>query len=113
MQNISRRNFVKTAAVTGAAIPAFNILGAQTVNGLNTSKIKVGLIGCGGRGNGALKNFIDAADLLGIKVEVVAVADAFQDKVDGALKRFELDAKRGHYGFDAYHKVVGSDAEVV
>ncbi len=114
MQNITRRHFVKAATVTGAAaIPAFNILGAQTANGLNTSKIKVGLIGCGGRGNGALENFMEAAELVGIQVEVVAVADAFPDKVDGALERFKLDAKIGHAGFDAYHKVVDSDAEVV
>lgn len=113
MQNITRRDFVKTAAVTGAALPAFNILGAQTVGGINTSKIKVGLIGCGGRGRGALKNFKDAAQLLGIEVEVVAVADAFQDRMQLALNQNQLDAKVGHFGFDAYHKVVGSDAEVV
>ena len=113
MQNITRRNFVKAATITGAAIPAFNILGAQTMSGLNISKIKVGLIGCGGRGNGALKNFMQAAELLGIQVEVVAVADAFKDQLDGALKRFNLDAAIGHQGFDAYHKVAESDAEVV
>lgn len=119
MENITRRHFVKAAAVTGATLPAFNILGAQTLNGLNTRKIKVGLIGCGGRGTGALKNFLTAAELLGIEVEIVAVADAFKDqvegsdKVDGAIKTFNLDPKRGHYGFDAYHKVAASDAEVV
>ncbi|PXA04026.1 oxidoreductase [Coraliomargarita sinensis] len=113
MQNITRRNFVKAATITGAAIPAFNILGAQTVNGLNTSKIKVGLIGCGGRGKGALKNFLQATELLGIETEIVAVCDAFQDRLNGALQRFELDSSVGHYGFDAYHKVANSDAEVV
>jgi len=113
MQNFTRRNFVKAAAVTGAAIPAFNILGAQTANGLNTSKIKVGLIGCGGRGTGALKNFLEASKLVGIEVEVVALADAFKDQIDAALKSFGLNAKRGHHGFDAYHKVAASDAEVV
>lgn len=113
MQNITRRNFVKAASVTGAAISSFNILGAQTVGGLKTNKIKVGLIGCGGRGTGALKNFLEAAKLLGIETEVVAVADAFKDQVDGALNKFEFDASLGHYGFDAYHKVAASDAEVV
>lgn len=119
MQDITRRNFVKAATVTGAALSSFNILGAQTLNGLNARKIKVGLIGCGGRGKGALKNFIDAAELLGIPVEVVAVADAFKDKVegtlwvDGVLKQFNLDPALGHHGFDAYHKVAESDAEVV
>jgi len=113
MQNITRRNFVKTAAVTGAALPAFNILGAQSLNGLNARKIKVGLIGCGGRGKGALKNFMDAAGLLGIPVEVVAVADAFQDRVDGAVRQFQVDPALAHVGFDAYHKVAASDAEIV
>lgn len=113
MHNIERRDFVKTAAIAGAAVSSFNILGAQSAGGINTSKIKVGLIGCGGRGLGALKNFHDAAKILGIEVEVVAVADAFKDKVRGAVERFELDASKGHYGFDAYHKVANSDAEVV
>lgn len=113
MENITRRNFVKAATVTTAAIPAFNILGAQTIAGLNTNTIKVGLIGCGGRGKGALKNFIEAAKILGIETKVVAVADAFKDQLDDALKKFELDADIGHYGFDAYHKVAASDAEVV
>lgn len=113
MNHITRRKFVKTAAMTAAAVPAFNILGTQTAMGLNTSKIKVGLIGCGGRGKGALKNFKEAAGLLGIEVEVVAVADAFKDRVDTALKTFELDASLGHVGFDAYQKVAASDAEVV
>ena len=112
-QQVSRRDFVKTAAVTGAALSAFNILGAQVVSGIHTGKIKVGLIGCGGRGTGALDNFIEAAGILGMEVEVVAVADAFKDKVNGAVKRFRLDASRGHHGFSAYQKVVESDAEVV
>ncbi|MEN8661858.1 MAG: Gfo/Idh/MocA family protein [Lentimonas sp.] len=113
MNTINRRDFVKAAAVTGAAVSTFNILGAQSAGGINTSKIKVGLIGCGGRGTGALKNFQEAAKLLGIEVEVVAVADAFQDKVSRAVKNFRLDASKGHFGFDGYHKVANSDAEVV
>ncbi len=113
MQNISRRDFVKTAAATTAALSTYNLLRANTPEAVNTSKIKVGLIGCGGRGRGALKNFHEAAELLGIEVEVVAVADAFADRVTRAVDQFELDAALGHTGFTAYHKVVESDAEVV
>lgn len=113
MQDITRRDFVRAAAVSTAAISTFNILGANTVNGLSNSKIKVGLIGCGGRGSGALGNFLEAAGILGIEVEVVAVADAFQDKVDGAIRKFRLDASLGHAGFTAYRRVAESDAEVV
>jgi len=113
MNNITRRKFVKSAALTTAAIPTFNILGTQRVFGLDTSKVKVGVIGCGGRGRGALKNFLEAAKILGIEVEVVAVADAFADRVAKAVGDFSLDASLAHVGFDAYQKVAASDAEVV
>ncbi|MGJ8641514.1 MAG: Gfo/Idh/MocA family protein [Opitutaceae bacterium] len=113
MNTFTRRDFVKTTAVTTAALSSFNILGAQTAGGINTRKIKVGLIGCGGRGKGALGNFIEAAGLLGIEVEVVAIADAFKDRIEFVSKKFSLDASIGHHGFTAYQKVVESDAEVV
>tara|TARA_B110000285_G_scaffold71844_1_gene82849 strand:+ start:754 stop:2049 length:1296 start_codon:yes stop_codon:yes gene_type:complete len=113
MNNFTRRDFVKAAALSAAAVSTFNILGAQTAGGINTSKIKVGLIGCGGRGTGALNNFKEAAQLLGIEVEVVAVADAFEDKVNGAVKKFGLSVEQGHFGFTAYQIVANSDAEVV
>jgi myo-inositol 2-dehydrogenase/D-chiro-inositol 1-dehydrogenase len=112
MKHINRRKFIKTAAASGAAISTFGILQAQS-GGLNTGKIKVGLIGCGGRGTGALKNFQEAAKLLGIEVEVVGLADAFQDKVEGAKKKLSLSSAPGHHGFDAYQKVAASDAEVI
>ncbi|HAV14214.1 MAG TPA: hypothetical protein DCX06_12090 [Opitutae bacterium] len=113
MNNVTRRDFVKAAAVSSAALSSFNILGAQTASGIHTSKIKVGLIGCGGRGGGALRNFHEAAGLLGIEVEVVALADAFQDRVEKVASGYKLDTSKVHYGFDAYHKVANSDAEVV
>lgn len=113
MKQVTRRDFVKTAAITGAAVSSFNILGAQTVSGIHTGKIKVGLIGCGGRGTGALDNFIEAARILGIDVEVVALADAFQDRVNHVANRFKVDPSRAHHGFSAFRKVAESDAEVV
>ena len=113
MSNFTRRDFVKAAAVSAAAVSTFNILGAQGAAGINTSKIKVGLIGCGGRGTGALGQFVEACKILGIQVEVVAVADAFPDRVQHALSRFKLDAAKGHAGYEAYHKVTDSDAEFV
>lgn len=113
MEQVSRRNFVKAAALSTAAVSSFNILGAQTTAGVHTSKIKVGLIGCGFRGNGALRNFQEAAKLLGIEVEIVALADAFSDKVMRSAQEFAVPAARVHAGFDAYQKVAESDAEFV
>ena len=113
MKHVTRRDFVKNAAVTGAGLAAFNILGAQSSNGVHTGKIKVGLIGCGGRGNGALSNFIEAAKMLGISVEVVAVADAFENSAKGVANRYQVHHSRAHHGFSAYKEVANSDAEVV
>ncbi|CAA6677864.1 MULTISPECIES: Gfo/Idh/MocA family protein [unclassified Lentimonas] len=113
MNNFSRRDFVKAAAVSVAAVSTFNILGAQTVNGIGTQKAKVGLIGCGGRGKGALGQFLQSCKILGIEVEVVAVADVFEDRVDGTIKRFKIDASKGYSGYESYRKVTESDAEFV
>ena len=81
MNNFTRRDFVKAAALSTAALSTFNILGAQTVNGIGTHKIKLGLIGCGGRGAGAVGQFLQACEILGIEVEIVAIADVFTDRV--------------------------------
>ncbi|MBF0198379.1 MAG: Gfo/Idh/MocA family oxidoreductase [Planctomycetes bacterium] len=113
MINNNRRHFLKSAGISMAALSSVHIMGAQTSGGINTSKIKAALIGCGGRGTGALKNFHEAAKLLGIEVEVVAVADAFKDKVSKVAKQYNLKPNQVHAGFDAYHKVAESDAEVV
>lgn len=109
--NIERRNFIKTATISTASIAAFNLLEAS--KHINTSKINVALVGCGGRGNGALSNFKEAAQLLGIKVEVVALADAFESQAIAVAATHKIDQSKCHFGYDAYHKVVNSNAEVV
>ena len=78
-------------------------------------ELKVGLVGCGGRGNGALGNLLDAAD--GIKV--VALGDVFPDRIERVRKT--LKEKRGieipddhiYIGFDAYKKVIDSGIDLV
>ena len=77
--------------------------------------LKAGLIGCGGRGTGAALNFIEA----GPNLQVIALGDVFQDRVDGARKK--ILEKRGQeiaddhcfVGFDAYQKVIDSGVDVV
>jgi predicted dehydrogenase len=113
MNHYTRRDFVKAAALSTAALSTFNILGAQTVNGLRTDKVKVGLIGCGGRGKGALEHFLKACEILGLEPEVVALADVFADRVDSVVKKFAVESSRGHSGYQAYQRVVESDAEFV
>ena len=78
-------------------------------------ELKVGLIGCGGRGTGAVDNLLEAAD--GIKV--TALGDVFPDRVEGARNAFkekygqEVPAENCFIGFDAYQKVIDSGVDMV
>ena len=79
---MERRDFVKSTAVLGmaAALPRYSLARAK-----GNDRIKVGLIGCGGRGRGALCNMISADQ----NIEIVAVADLFADKPQQALDRVQ------------------------
>ena len=78
--------------------------------------LKVGLIGCGGRGNGAIRNSFETE-----KGAVLwAIGDAFQDRVDSTYEGCVKDLKdqckigdRRFSGFDAYQKVIESGVDVV
>jgi predicted dehydrogenase len=85
---------------------------AQTAAG-GSKKLKVSLIGCGGRGMGALKDFSAACKILGMEAEVTAVGDAFQNAAIGAGKPYGLDEKKCFGGFDAYQKVIASGCDYV
>ncbi len=72
---LNRRSFLGSSALVGAGLVAQSALGQSASGG--SKKIKFGLIGCGGRGKGAVKNFMEACKLLGLEPELVATADAF------------------------------------
>lgn len=120
----TRRDFLKT----GAAFSALPIIGAVTpVFAAGSDRIKIGLVGCGGRGIDAVRNCI-AADP---SVQLVALGDAFADRVDAALKEFkegspgknpkpplpadQFAVKRENCfsGFDNYQKVIDSGIDLV
>ena len=77
--------------------------------------IKAGLIGCGGRGTGAAANFLDA----GPNLEIVALGDVFQDKIDNCRQKLkeekgiEIADENCFLGFDAYEKVIDSGVDLV
>ena len=77
-------------------------------------KLKAGLIGAGHRGTGAALNFIAA----GPDLEVVALADVFQDRIDDCRKKLkekgvEVAGEMCFTGFDAYKKLLEKDIDVV
>jgi len=108
---LNRRSFLGTTTLLGAGLAASSVFAVNLPAG--TKKVKVGLIGCGGRGNGALDNFMEACKILGIEAELVATADAFKDKADGAGKKFGLAPEKCFSGYDAYQKVVATDCDYV
>ena len=78
-------------------------------------ELKVGLVGCGGRGSGAVENLLEAAN--GIKV--VALGDTFSDRLEGLRNHLknnygqEVPAENCFIGFDAYKSVIDSDVDMV
>ena len=82
-----RRDFLKaSAAAAGAAAVAGLSPGAFAAGDEN---IRVGLIGCGGRGNGAIRNILDADP----KVEIVAFGDVFENAATGSFSNWKKNAK--------------------
>ncbi len=64
--------------------------------------IRVGVIGCGGRGSGAAQNCVASSP----GVKIVALADAFGDRLQGLKKRFSVPDDRCFTGLDAYKQVL-------
>lgn len=109
----SRREFLQTAAA-GAALAAVAV---PFVHAAGDDKIKVGVIGCGGRGGGAAENCVDAAE----NVQITALGDAFQDRLDERREKLlknradkvDLPKERCFVGLDAYKKVLETDVDLV
>ncbi|HMH20387.1 MAG TPA: Gfo/Idh/MocA family oxidoreductase, partial [Puia sp.] len=109
----SRRDFVRNSSLlAGGALAAPLLSRANYFSGAD-SVIKIALIGCGGRGTGAAVQALSTSQ----NVQLVAMADAFRDRLDGSLKHItdELGDKKGRVqvkeenkftGFDAYKKAM-------
>lgn len=108
--NSTRRTFLKsTAALAATSLVASN---AHAQGG--TDELKVGLIGCGGRGTGAASQALRADR----NVKLWAMADAFEDRLNQSLtvlqndreiaNKIDVPAARKHVGFDGYRQVIAS-----
>lgn len=107
-----RRDFLKTGVATGVAA----LLGSQAAishgaHAAGSGIVKVGLIGCGGRGTDATRQAMKADK----NARLVAMADAFADHIDRRYKelkdgpvgeQIEVDNDHRFVGFDAYKHVV-------
>jgi myo-inositol 2-dehydrogenase/D-chiro-inositol 1-dehydrogenase len=113
--SINRRTFLKSsgAAVAGSA----TALNAFSEPGKRKNTLKVGLVGCGGRGTGAASQALNADP----DVVLTAMGDVFQDRLDESYKnlleihpgKVKVAKENRFIGFDAYQKVIDSDVDVV
>lgn len=117
----SRRNFLKQSLATGTTLAT--LLGANPIaraahSGADET-LRVGLIGCGGRGRGAAIDALSADP----NAKLVAVGDAFMDRAKSGLAaiefeesiadRVQVDEDHTFDGFDNYKQVIDSDVDVV
>ena len=116
-EHVNRRRFLRSAAAAGAAAAGLTILGA-TARGQG-KVLKACLVGCGGRGNGAARDFLGAGEFLkrhgypGLEVRVTAVADAYGDRAGGAAGGLKVPKDKVFVGFDAYQKALDSGVDVM
>ncbi len=108
--SVSRREFLKSTSVLSAAA-VLGSTGGLFAQGNET--IRVALVGCGGRGAGALENFIEAAKTFGMNVQITGLADFFKDRVLTTAGKHNVSEDLCFEGADAYKKAVATDADVV
>jgi len=124
-QSVSRRSFMQSSAMSLAALG----LGGSRIFAAGSDTIRVGLVGCGSRGLGAVRNCVDSSP----NVEIVALGDLFQDRIDAALNvlgkngdkdwsssqpwqhadKVKVTPQTCFTGFDAYQKVINSGVDLV
>ena len=118
--SVSRRQFLKTssAAVVSGAVAARELIPGR-VHAAGNDVLRVGLIGCGGRGTGAAAQALKAD----AHVKLVSLGDAFTDRLQTSLStlqnqkeiahKIEVPPDRCFVGFDAYQSVLASGVDVV
>ncbi|MEP6735989.1 MAG: Gfo/Idh/MocA family oxidoreductase [Chryseolinea sp.] len=118
-QTINRRKFLISsgAAAAGSALAFNSSLANDNHGSSSTNTLRVGLIGCGGRGTGAAAQALQADP----DVVLTAMGDAFADRLDESYdallkevpKKLKVEKANRFVGFDAYRKVIDSGVDVV
>ena len=118
----TRREFIKTSAIIGTALAAPAILSGNVFAQENAGTLRVGLIGCGGRGTGAASQAFKADK----NVVLAAMGDAFAEQIQSSLAalkkegadkgyadRIKVTPEKCFAGLDAYQKVIDCGVDVV
>jgi myo-inositol 2-dehydrogenase/D-chiro-inositol 1-dehydrogenase len=120
MSDASRRDFLKTSSIAAVGTGLLEGISSRAyADGDDT--LKIGLVGCGGRGTGAAAQALSTEG----KTKLVAMGDAFRDQIDSALRNIQqavsgrpdaevdVEESRKFVGFDAYKQVIDSGVDVV
>ncbi len=113
----SRRGFLMTSTIMIPAAMAGSLAISRSAHAAGDGTLKVGLVGCGGRGSGAAVNALNADR----GAKLVAMADAFADRLQSSRARLKkmksdqvaVDDDHCFDGFDGYKKLIESGVDVV
>jgi len=116
---LSRRDFLAASAGLAAAASASPLSVARAAHAAGSDAIRVGVIGCGGRGTGAAADALNADPA----TRITALADVFRDRLDGChaaltgdeqyKSRIDVEESRRFVGFDAYKQLLATDVDLV
>ena len=123
----SRRDFIKKSSmlVAGGAVVGGNLSIARAAHAFGSDTIRIGLVGCGGRGTGAATQALNTMTKTDInpngEVKLVAMGDAFADRLQACYRTVkgqhgnfaDVPKDRQFVGFDAYKHVIDSDIDLV
>ncbi len=115
----TRRKFLTTSGGTIAAASTLSALSTPPVHAAGSDVLRLGLVGCGGRGTGAALQALTADP----GTRLVAVADAFAEPIYACLQslskqagiaaQVEVDQEHRFGGFEGYQRLLASDVDIV
>jgi myo-inositol 2-dehydrogenase / D-chiro-inositol 1-dehydrogenase len=113
-QSVTRRDFIKGAATATVGTVVASQVSIPGAWAAGSDEIRIGLIGAGGRGTGAVQNAIQAAK----GVRLVAMAELFADRLETSRKQLATKGAtvpndRAFTGLDGYKKVLETDANYI
>jgi predicted dehydrogenase len=101
----SRRDFLKATTEVASAAAVSHLAIGRAAHAAGSDLLKIGLIGCGGRGTGAAVNAMNADR----NAKLVAMADAFDWRISESLKRLQ-EIKPEQVSVDEDHRFVGLES---
>ena len=109
--NVNRRQFLKQSGSLAAGAAALGSLSSAVFAGEDNT-IRLALLGCGGRGSGAVGDALSVPNSGPVKL--YAMADLLESKMDSSLKalqkkfkdKVDVTADRRFIGFDAYRRAI-------